>query len=176
MSIFLIFMIAVSLSMDAFSLALAYGTLNLDKKVIYKLSLIVGIYHFFMPLIGMFLGSSFLDIVPVNPSFIVFVILTIIGIQMIFETFKEERKMELKNISQLLIFGLAVSIDSFSVGIGMEAISDNFLLCSCMFSLSSFIFTYLGLILGKKINLLIGKVSTIIGGIVLVIIGVFYLF
>ena len=169
-----IILIAVSLSMDAFSLSLAYGTLNLDKKYILKLSLIVGIYHFFMPLIGMFLGSKFLEILP-NPSLIVFIILSFIGIQMIVETFKEEKKMELKSILQLLTFGLAVSIDSFSVGIGLKTISNNFLLCATTFSLSSFIFTYLGLILGKKINQLIGKISTLLGGIVLIIIGIIYL-
>jgi len=176
MSFLVILLIAVSLSMDAFSLALAYGTLCLDKKQIFKLSFIVGVYHFFMPLLGTFIGSNLLRILPIKPDFIVFVILSIIGVQMIVETFKEERKVELKGIVQLLIFGLAVSIDSFSVGIGLEAISDNFILCSCVFSLISFVFTYLGLILGKKINLLIGKVSTIIGGVVLVLIGVIYLF
>lgn len=176
MSFFVILIIAVSLSMDAFSLSLAYGTLNLEKKQIFKLSFIVGLYHFFMPLLGMFLGSNLLDIIPVKPNFIIFIILSFIGIQMLFETFKEERKIELKSILQLLTFGLAVSIDSFSVGVGMEAISDNFLLCSCFFSLSSFIFTYLGLILGKKINLLIGRVSTVIGGLVLIMIGIVYLF
>ena len=57
MSIYIIFVIAVSLSMDAFSLSLAYGTLNLKKKYIKQLSLIVGIYHFFMPLIGLLIGK-----------------------------------------------------------------------------------------------------------------------
>ena len=50
MEIFVIMIIAVSLSMDAFSLSLAYGTVNLDKKSCLKLSIIVGLYHFFMPL------------------------------------------------------------------------------------------------------------------------------
>lgn len=175
MSFFVILLIAVSLSMDAFSLSLAYGTLNLSKKHIYKLSFIVGVFHFFMPLFGMIIGSYFLNIIPISPNFIVFIILAIIGIQMIFETFKQDKNLEVKGIWQLLFFGLAVSIDSFSVGIGMEAINDNFLMCACLFSLSSYFFTYLGLILGKKINLLIGKISTVIGGIVLIIIGILYL-
>jgi putative Mn2+ efflux pump MntP len=56
MNLFIILVIAISLSMDAFSLSLAYGTLDIDKKNIYTLSIIVGIYHFFMPLIGYFVG------------------------------------------------------------------------------------------------------------------------
>ena len=86
----LVIIIAISLSMDAFSLALAYGTLNLNKKDIYKLSLVVGFYHFFMPLLGLFFGNIILKYVS-NPNFLVFVILFIIGIEMIYETFKEEK-------------------------------------------------------------------------------------
>jgi putative Mn2+ efflux pump MntP len=57
MNIILIFIIAISLSMDAFSLSLAYGTISLSKKEIRLLSFIVGIYHFFMPILGMLLGK-----------------------------------------------------------------------------------------------------------------------
>ena len=57
MNIILVFLIAISLSMDAFSLALAYGTNSLNKKEIRTLSTIVGIYHFFMPIIGMLIGN-----------------------------------------------------------------------------------------------------------------------
>lgn len=170
----LVIIIAISLSMDAFSLALAYGTLNLNKKDIYKLSLTVGVYHFFMPLLGLFLGSIILKYIN-NPNIIVFIILFIIGIQMIYETFKEE---DIKNIvcfKQMLLFGLAVSVDSFSVGIGLNVISKNYLYCSTIFSLFSLTFTYLGLILGKKINNIIGKTSTIIGGLILIIIAFMYL-
>lgn len=176
MELLLILIIAVSLSMDAFSLSLAYGTLNLDKKIITKLSIIVGIFHFFMPLLGMFTGVFITNIFPISPSILVFIILTFIGIQMIIESFKKDEYKNIQNIYQLLIFGFAVSIDSFSVGIGLKSINDNFLLCSFIFSLSSFLFTYLGLILGKKINHIIGKTSTIIGGIALIIIGILYLF
>ena len=171
----LVVIIAISLSMDAFSLALAYGTLNINKKDIYKLSLVVGIYHFIMPLLGLFLGNIILKYVN-NPNIIVFLILFIIGIEMIYETFKEEDIKNIVSFRQILLFGLAVSIDSFSVGIGLNVISKNYLYCSIVFSLFSLSFTYFGLILGKKISSIIGKTSTIIGGLVLVIISFIYLF
>ena len=63
MSIIMVIVIAVSLSMDAFSLSLAYGTLNLEKSQIRLLSLIVGLYHFFMPLLGMWVGTKILNFV-----------------------------------------------------------------------------------------------------------------
>lgn len=176
MSILMVIIIAVSLSMDAFSLSLAYGTLNMNKRERKKLSLIVGIYHFIMPLLGMWIGENILKILPVTPNFIVFAVLLIIGIQMIIESFKDSGNINIMKFSELLIFGLAVSIDSFSVGLGLKTIYSKPLISASIFSFSSAIFTYLGLFLGKKINDIIGKISTIIGGGVLIIIGIIYLF
>ena len=175
MNIIVIFIIAVSLSMDAFSLSLAYGTLNLEKKNIYELSIIVGVYHFIMPILGVLCGSKILSLIPINSNLLVFLVLSVIGIEMIIETFKGKDKVKIMKIGELLLFGLAVSMDSFSVGIGLSSITSNIYISSLIFSIVSMSFTYIGLIMGKKINSLIGKVSTLIGGVVLVIIGLFYL-
>ena len=173
---FLLVMIAVSLSMDAFSLSLAYGTLNLDKKKIYTLTTIVGIYHFFMPLLGYKIGTIIMNLLPLNPNILVFLVLLLIGIQMIFDSFKEEKIETLTSFSQLLIFGFAVAIDSFSVGLGFSSLTNQYGLVALLFALSSAFFTYLGLQLGKQINKKIGKFSTIIGGVFLILIGIVYLF
>ena len=174
MKLLTILIIAVSLSMDAFSLSLAYGTLNLKKQYIKKLSIIVGIYHFIMPLLGLTMGNILLRLIPINPEIIVCIVLSFIGLEMIIDTFKKEEEVKIMKTKELLLFGLAVSIDSFSVGIGLKALTQNYILSVTMFSISSFTFTYLGLILGKKINNLIGKISTLLGGIILLIIGLIY--
>lgn len=176
MHLLIILTIAVSLSMDAFSLSLAYGTINLKSKDMLKLSSIVGVYHFFMPLLGLFVGKIFLKLFPINPDVIVFIVLAFIGIQMIIESLRHDEVDKKTNFLELLFFGLAVSIDSFSVGIGLSSISQHYLICAILFSVSSFLLTYLGLLLGKHISQLIGRISTIIGGIVLIFIGIFYLF
>ena len=175
MNSLIIFTIAISLSMDAFSLSLAYGTLNLNKKNIYELSIIIGIYHFIMPLFGVICGSKILHFVPINDDFLVFLVLIIIGIEMLIESFKDRQQLKIMKITELLFFGLAVSIDSFSVGIGLKSISTNIWIASMIISLTSLIFTYVGLLIGKKINCLIGRFSTILGGIILMIIGLLYL-
>lgn len=175
MHILVILLIAVSLSMDAFSLALAYGTLNLAKKDIRLLSIIVGVYHFFMPLLGLCIGNFLLKIFHIDPDLIVFLVLSFIGLQMILESFKKEEKAEYMSKVELLLFGLAVSIDSFSVGVGLRAITSHYIVCAFIFSVASFSFTYLGLQLGKKINTIFGKISTIIGGLILALIGFVYL-
>ncbi len=74
MNIILIFFIAVSLSMDAFSLSLAYGTINLDKKEINILSIIVGIYHFFMPIFGMIIGNYIIKYINIGQDLIILII------------------------------------------------------------------------------------------------------
>ena len=175
MSIYIILTIAVSLSMDAFSLSLAYGTLNLEKKDINKISIIVGIYHFIMPLIGLTTGNILLKIIPIPSDTIVCIVLTFIGIEMIIDSFKKEENIKKMTSKEMILFGLAVSLDSFSIGIGLEALRNNYILCVTIISLTSLIFTYMGLILGKKINNLIGKISTLIGGIILIIIGITYI-
>ena len=169
MSIWIIFIIGVSLSMDAFSLSLAYGTLDLKEKDMDILSIIVGIYHFIMPLLGVFIGAIILKWFPINPDIIVFIVLSFIGIQMLIESKKEQDDIKKLTILEMLCFGLAVSIDSFSVGVGLRLLTSHYFLCAGLFALTSFGFTFLGLHLGKKVHQRLGKISTIIGGLVLVI-------
>lgn len=171
----LVLMIAVSLSMDAFSLSLAYGLAGVTKKQIRTLSIVVGLFHFFMPLLGMLLGTLILKRFAFDYDFLILLILSFIGIQMILESFKEKEIKPLKKL-EIILFALAVSIDSFSVGITLTDINENYLLSALVFSITSAIFTFLGLKLGDKIAKFIGKVSTIIGGIILIIIGVLYVF
>ena len=160
--------------MDAFSLALAYGTISLSKHEINLLSIIVGIYHFFMPIIGFFIGKAIIQLLPVDQGIITFLIFLFIGIDMILESFKKGETIKKMRLGEMILFGLAVSIDSFSVGIGINNISNNILFCSSIFSITSFIFTYLGLLLGNKLNELIGKFATIVGGIALIVLGLIY--
>ena len=169
-TIILIFFIAVSLSMDAFFLSIAYGSLNLEKKKIYILSIIVGLYHFFMPILGIGFGN----ILNIKSNYIVALIFLIIGINMILDIYKEK---EIKPVSFLymLLFGLSVSIDSFTIGIGLSNIMKFTILCPITFSLVSLIFTYVGLVLGKKISETIGNISILIGGLTLIVLGVYYI-
>jgi len=175
MHIIIIFVVAFSLSMDAFSLATAYGTLNPSIKEIKQISIIVGIYHFLMPIIGLYLGKIIFYTIPINPVIIVFFVLSFIGIQMIIESNKEKKINKMK-FSEMLLFGLAVSIDSFSIGIGLNIISSHYIICALIFSLSSFAFTFLGLSFGKKLNNRFGKKATKFGGIALIFLALIFLF
>ncbi len=170
-SFFALLLIGISLSMDAFSLALVYGMIDISKKKKIALPLIVGAYHFIMPLIGLILGAVISNISFINLDIIASIILIYIGIDLIISNFKEEETMSLSKTG-LLMFGLSVSIDSLTTGIGLKVITDSFLLASIIFSLCSLIFTYLGIILGNIIGNKIGAYSKIAGGIILIVIAI----
>ena len=175
MHFFLVVLLSFSLSMDAFSLSLAYGTMNFRKKKRKELSFIVGSFHFFMPLLGHFFGDFLFSLLPISPNWVIFFILLAIGVQMILDSKKEESVKKL-NLVESLLFALAVSFDSFSVGIGLITFTKHIILASILFSIVSAFFTYLGFSLGGRIEEKIGKRSTILGGVVLIIIGILALF
>ena len=168
--------IGISLSMDAFSLALIYGTQSISKRNKIILSIIVGIYHFVMPLLGVFLGNVILKYLVINLSIVVSIIFLFIGIEMIISSIKDDSHDFVVSIFGFLIFGLSVSIDSFTTGIGLNVINNNYLEVSSIFCIVSGSFNYLGLILGNKLGSIFGKLSTIIGGVILIILGIIYFF
>lgn len=168
-------LIGTSLSMDAFSLSLIYGTLNLNLRQKILLSIIVGIFHFFMPLLGVKFGNIIINNIFLDANYLVAIIFFVIGIEMIISNKKEEETKYLINIISFIFFGFTVSIDSFSTGIGLKVISNNILLSVIIFFITSMSFTYFGLSLGNKIGIKTGKNSVVIGGIVLTLFAIYYL-
>ena len=176
MNILTIILIAISLSMDAFSLSLIFGTEGINKKDKIILSVIVGIYHFFMPLIGLSIGTIITSKLIINTNILVGFILSLIAIEMIVSSFQNKENKFLLSIPGYILFGLSVSIDSLTTGIGLPAITNNYIISSLTFSITSLIFTFLGLNLGNIINQKYGKISTVLGGTVLLLIGIIYIF
>ena len=169
-------LIGISLSMDAFSLALLYGTYGLSKKDQLMLSTIVGIFHFFMPLIGLFFGNVVFHYLMVDSNFVVGIIFGLLGIEMFISSFRSEEVKILIGFVPFLLFGLSVSIDSLTTGIGLSSISDNYLMVSSLFMFFSAFFTYLGLKLGGFLSDRFGKVATMFGGSLMIFLAFFYIF
>lgn len=168
--------IAISLSMDAFSLALLYGTQNISMKNKLILSIIVGIYHFIMPLIGVSFGNIITKYLIVNISILMGIIFIVIGIEMIVSNLQDKNDNITISILGYLAFGFSVSIDSFTTGIGLNIINNNYLEVSIIFCIVSGLFTFIGLILGSRLAKIFGKLSTFIGGVVLIVLGIIYFF
>lgn len=167
-------LISISLSMDAFSLALLYGTNNIGKKNEIMLSIIVGLFHFFMPLLGLFFGNIIMNYIIIDINIVVGIIFSLIGLEMLFSKENNDLKI-LTNIFSYLFFGLSVSIDSLTTGIGLSAISNNYIMVSILFMTVSSLFTYLGLILGTKLNKKFGIYASKLGGIIMLILAINYI-
>jgi len=172
--ILIYFFIAIGLSMDAFSLALAYGTTNIKLNKIFILSLIVGIFHFIMPTIGSIIGISVLEKYITNSTRIVGIVFLILAVEMYLSR-NEEKNGTITSIYSMLVFALSVSIDSLTVGLGLSLTEKNIMTAYIIFALTSSLFTLCGLLLGKKISEKFGQKATVIGIVILLSLSVKYL-
>lgn len=166
-------MLSLSLSMDAFSLALAYGTLNLPKTTSKKLSYSVGIFHFFMPILGMSVKYALVKYYSISFEFITFIIYIYLGVVLLMESTRERQVSNIQSTRDIFLFSFVVSLDSFSVGIALKHFTFLAPLC---FAVCSFLFTSVGLNIGKNLYHLLGKVSVLFGGIFFLILAFFSFF
>ncbi len=167
--------IAIALSMDTFSLSLGIGTTNLSSKRCILFSILVGIMHFFMPLLGIFIGEKIVSLFALKSNFLLGIILIYLGITMVIEIIHPDKKEKKMNLLNMFLFALGVSIDSFSTGLGLSAITSNICLATFIFSITSFSFTYFGLIIGKYASALLGIYANVFGALLLLGIGLFHL-
>lgn len=169
MNIWEIFLIAIGLSMDTFSLSLAIALTNKFNNN-NKLSILVGLYHFIMPIIGCILGNRLYFLIHFNYSHLLGVILILIAVNIFLE--KNKNGIVKDTFWGLNTFAFMVSIDALSVGIGLKNI---YVYYSIIFALVSFLFTYIGLRFGKAISKKIKHYPEMIGILLLLIIGIYNL-
>lgn len=122
MGLWELILLAVALSMDAFAVAVCKG-LAMDR-VTPKKALIVGLwfggFQAGMPLIGYLLGSRFQSYIVQIDHWIAFILLGVIGVNMIREAFdKDEEEDECDSLSfkTMFVMAVATSIDALAVGI-----------------------------------------------------------
>ena len=173
--VLLYFFMAVGLSMYAFSLAIVYGTNNLCKKKSIILSIFVGILHFIMPNLGNLLGKKFLMGFILYSNIIVGLVFLILALEMIFSFKDDNSNHELKGYIEIFLFAVAVSIDSFSVGMALSLAKNNLILGGVVFSIVSFLFTLFGLFLGRYLGKKTGTIGKVIGILILILFSLKYL-
>ena len=177
MSFFTLIIIGISLSLDAFSLSILYGTFIFSKEIKLFLSSIVGIFHFFMPILGSLIGAFIITNIISTPDIIVGIIFTILSIEM-FLSIKDLDKQtkKFKNLLEAFLFAFSVSLDSFTVGIALGTHNENIVLAGIVFAVLSFTFTFIGLNIGRRLSIKYGKFANIIGSIMLFLLGLTYFF
>lgn len=161
--------------MDAFALSLSYGIKNVRLRNVLVTALTVGLFHFFMPLIGNYVGVSLFEYTIIKPKYVLFAVFLILSIDMFTHFFEENPKIRSLNVIGTILFAISVSFDSFSVGIGINYIYDNIILVVLTFCLISALFTIIGFWLGKKLSTGIGKYSFLIGSFTLFVYSIMML-
>lgn len=168
------FIIAVALSMDAFSISICLTTSNLlNKKKLIIFPIIVGILHFIMPLLGNYIGLMISVNLQLIANYILGIIFLVLGLEVL--TGKEKEQYLKINLIYLIIIAITVSIDSFTVGLGLSLTEEYTYLSSLIFSITSFIFTIIGLTIGKYLNKKVEKRASTVGGILLLLLSIKYL-
>jgi len=173
-----LFLIAISLSMDAFAVAICKG-LNM-RKLNYKHTFIIatffGGFQGLMPLIGWFLGKQFAQYITNFDHWIAFILLAFIGGQMIHEALKKDNEKcdinENLNIKELFILAIATSIDALAVGITFALIPNTNILTSItLIGIITFVLSIIGVFIGNKFGSKFKSKAELAGGIILILIG-----
>ena len=161
--------------MDAFALSFYYGVKKQRISTILITALVVGVFHFFMPIIGNKIGVSIFEYTIFKPRLILFLIFLIISIDMLMHFFEKAPKIRYLNAFGIILFGVTVSMDSLATGLGIHYIYSSILTCSVIFSIISALFTTLGFGLGRILSEKLGKYAFLLVWTILLIYLLFVL-
>lgn len=177
MSIAELFVIAVGLSMDAFAVAVCKGlsVAKLKNKHMLITGLWFGGFQGLMPFIGYLLGSTFEGYITPVDHWVAFVLLGIIGINMIKEGLsKEEESCEDASFSfkKMLVMAIATSIDALAVGITFALLPDVNITAAVLFiGVITFLLSCVGIKIGNIFGARFKSKAEISGGVILILMG-----
>ena len=188
MSILELWLLAVALAMDCFTVSIVFGVLlrKIEWRTILVVAFLFGLFQAMMPLAGWLATNSFSSLIEDYDHWIAFGLLAFLGGKMIKESFsddEEEEKAEAKHINPRklktqLVFAVATSIDALTVGISFTCLGFNTIsslsLPLLIIGFVSLAFSIVGSLLGIRFGKGVEKrlKPELLGGIVLIIIGI----
>ena len=168
--------LAVGLSMDAFAVSICKGLSIRNLKL--RQALIVGAwfgaFQALMPAVGWLLGSAFTDLIESVDHWIAFVLLSLIGGNMIREALgheEEEADPSMAPVTMLLL-AVATSIDALAVGITFAFLRVDILPAVTLIGVCTFLISAAGVKIGNVFGSRYKSKAELAGGAVLVLIGV----
>lgn len=172
-------LLAAGLSMDAFAVSVCkgLGMSGIRWRPAFALALFTGGFQGLMPLIGWGLGSQLMWLIAPIDHWIAFGLLAFIGGNMIREGLSGEDELDIGTIDrievrELLMLGVATSIDALAVGISLAALSAPIVFSSITIAITTFFFSLAGVVIGNLFGARYEGPASIVGGIVLIMIGV----
>jgi putative Mn2+ efflux pump MntP len=175
MSLVEIFLLGIGLAMDAFAVAICKG-LSM-KKMNWKSAIIIALYFSIfqagMPIIGYFLGTTFSSFVQSVDHWIAFILLSIIGGNMIKESTDDEvdKRNDKVDVKTMLMLAIATSIDALAVGVTFAFFATNISLAVTIIGLVTFVLSIAGVKIGNRFGDKFQNKAELTGGIILIIIG-----
>lgn len=169
--------LSIGLGMDAFAVSVCKG-LSM-KKMNWRKAIIIGIYFGFfqlmMPVVGYFLSKGFENIVVNIDHWIAFILLSVIGGNMIKESLKQERSENCNdkvNFNTMIILAIATSIDALAIGITFAFLKVNLLLAVVLIGIITFILSIIGVKIGNIFGDKYENKAEFAGGIILIFLGI----
>ena len=168
-------LIAIGLSMDAFSVSICKGLTT--KKFSWRMALVCGLWFGFfqalMPIIGYFLGAQFQEMIEAYDHWIAFGLLFLIGANMIREAVwgKEEQQDGSLGFKTMFLLAIATSIDALAVGVSFACIQVKIWSSVLIIGITTFLFSVLGVKIGNVFGSKYEKSASVVGGIILILIG-----
>ncbi|HEX7467192.1 MAG TPA: manganese efflux pump [Methanobacterium sp.] len=174
MNFIIIFFIAIGLAMDACFVSITKGMA--DKTTVGHaliIALFFGGFQALMTIGGWILGIPIQTIVSTFAPWIAFILISIVGIKMIYESFSDDNDDNNDfSIKEIFILAIATSIDAFVVGISFALLNTPIIEPSIIIGAIAFILSFMGVYIGKRLGHLFGKEIEIIGGVILIGIGI----
>lgn len=175
MSIIELLLTVAALSMDAFAVSLGVGACLplLSPGPAFRMGAACGGFQFLMPVLGWAMGIRLLSFIEAYDHWVAFIILFILGVNMIRESRKEET-CEGKDSTHgltLLSLAIATSIDALAAGIGVAALKGPVMILAVPAGVITGCLSTAGVFLGFQAGRFLGKYVEIVGGVVLCSIG-----
>ena len=175
MQLWELFFIAVGLSMDAFAVSVCKGLSVSRVRMRHRLSvgLYFGGFQALMPLTGYLLGSQFQQMITSVDHWIAFVLLVVIGINMIREARGDAEEVDASfGAKSMFPLAIATSIDALAVGVTLAFLQVNILASVSLIGATTFVLSIIGLTVGNLFGAKYKSRAEILGGIVLIVMGI----
>ncbi|MBI5890784.1 MAG: manganese efflux pump [Nitrosomonadales bacterium] len=171
---FEVIVLAIALSMDAFAVSIGLGSKGNTKGLGLKAGLYFGAFQALMPFIGYLGGRGVLGWVDAYAHWIAFGLLALIGAKMIYEGLSEgiEESIATLTHKMMLLLAIATSIDAMAAGFSLTLLDINAWLACLIIGVTTFAFSWVGVLIGEKSGTWLENKAEIFGGVVLILIGV----
>ena len=168
-------LLSIGLAMDAFAVSICKGMSTEHPKwgSVVIVGLWFGGFQALMPVIGYFLGEAVYDTIADYDHWVAFILLALIGANMIREAVwgGEEKLDDDLSVLTMLVLAIATSIDAFAVGISLAMDGSGIFVPAAVIGTITFVLSAIGMRFGTLLGSRYGRFAEFVGGTILIMLG-----